>query len=607
MSQLTGGRVLRRALREQAGRITGSAVLSTGHQAGEALVPVVIGVVVDRAVGTGSPEALLLWIGVLALVFTTLSFSFRFGARLGERAAEQAGHRLRVRVTERVLDPRGGADTGRLPGALASIATGDAGRVGMVALVLPLGVAAIAGLAVGAVALLRVSLPLGLLVLLGTPLMMLLAHLLGRPLQRRSEEEQERAAHAAGLAADLVGGLRVLKGIGAERAAAERYRLSSRAALTATLHAAGAKARHDGTLLAVNGLFLALVALLGGRLAADGDISIGALVAAVGMAQYLTGPLSLMVWVNGELAQGRGSAGRIAEVLNSPPAVGGDAELPGPVKGQVTVHGLTHAGLDGLDLDVPAGAFVGIVATDPAHADALVACLSREREPARGTVTLDGLDLSGVDPDAVRGALLVAAHDADLFEGSLRADIDPAGAVRAGTDPAGAVRPSTDPAAAQGGRADSGPRTRPDGPRVPAPREGAGHTDRLARALAASAADEVAAALPGGLDGLVGERGRTLSGGQRQRVALARALATDPPVLVLHEPTTAVDAVTESRIAQGVRRLREGRTTVVITTSPALLSTADTVHLVEGGAVTASGTHEQLVREHAAYRAAVLA
>ncbi|MEV4412668.1 ABC transporter ATP-binding protein [Catellatospora sp. NPDC049609] len=559
MPQLTGGRVLRQSLREQARRITGSAVLSTGHQAGEALVPVVIGVVVDRAVGSGSTGSLLLWIGVLAAVFATLSYSFRFGARLGERAAEQAGHRLRVRVTERVLDARGGADTGRLPGALASVATGDAGRVGMVALVMPLGIAAIAGLAVGAVALLRVSLPLGLLVLLGTPLMMVLAHLLGRPLQRRSEEEQERAAHAAGLAADLVGGLRVLKGIGAERAAADRYRLSSRAALTATLHAAGAKARHDGTLLAVNGLFLALVALVGGRLAADGEISIGALVSAVGMAQYLVGPLSLMVWVNGELAQGRASAGRIAEVLNSPPAVGGEAPLPGPVKGQVTVRGLTHSGLAGLDLDVPAGAFVGVVTADPAHADALIECLGREREPAAGTVTLDGHDLSTLDPDAVRGALLVAAHDADLFEGTLRDDIRPGGG------------------------------------------------DGLGLVLSASAADEVAATLPGGLDGLLGEGGRTLSGGQRQRVALARALAADPPVLVLHEPTTAVDAVTESRIAHGVRRLREGRTTVVITTSPALLATADTVRFVAGGTVTAAGTHDELVRAHDAYRAAVLA
>lgn len=566
MSQTTGGRVLRETLRGQAGRIAGSAALSTGHQAGEALVPVMIGVVVDRAVGTGDAGSLLLWLAVLGGVFLTLSFSFRFGARLGERAAEQAGHALRVRLTDRVLDRRGGADTGRLPGALASIATSDAARVGMVALAAAMGVAAIAGLLVGAVALLRVSLPLGLLVLLGTPAMLGLAHLLGRPLQRRSEVEQDRAAHAAGLAADMVGGLRVLKGIGAERAAAERYRLSSRAALTATLHAARAKSWHDGTLLIVNGLFLALVALVGGRLAADGAISIGALIAAVGMAQYLIGPLSLIVWVNGELAQGRASAGRIAEVLSSAPAVGGDQPLPGPVTGRLALRGLTHGGLRGLDLEVAAGQLVGVVAADAAHAEALVDLLGRECEPAAGVITLDGHDVSGLDPDAVRGALLVAAHDAELFEGTLRDNVTPA-------EP--------------GHRA-------------------AGRDDLLAPALAASGADEVAGTLPGGVDGPLGERGRSLSGGQRQRVALARALAADAPVLVLHEPTTAVDAVTELRIVTGVRRLRQGRTTVVITTSPALLAAADTVHFVADGAVLASGTHDQLVSAHPGYRAAVL-
>lgn len=572
MPQLTGGRVLREALRGQAGRITGSALLSTGHQAGEAMVPVVIGVVVDRAVGTGSSSELLVWLAVLGAVFVTLSFSFRFGARLGERAAEQAGHVLRVRLTDRVLDARGGADTGRLPGALASVATSDAGRVGMVALALPLGVAGILGLVVGAVALLRVSLPLGLLVLLGTPLMMGLAHLLGRPLQRRSEVEQDRIAHTAGLAADMVGGLRVLKGIGAERAAAERYRLSSRAALTATVHAARAKSWHDGTLLAVNGLFLAIVALVGGRLAADGTISVGALIAAVGMAQYLIGPLSMLVWVNGELAQGRGSAVRIAEVLSSPPAVGGDRSLPGPVTGRLAVRGLSHGGLRDLDLDVTAGQLVGVVTADPAHAEALVDLLGREREPHSGTITLDGHDLSTLDPEAVRAALLVAAHDAELFEGTLRDNV---------LAPSGAAA-------------------------LPHQRTGEADT-LLTAALTASGADEVAATLAGGVDGALAERGRSLSGGQRQRVVLARALAADAPVLVLHEPTTAVDAVTELRIVHGVRRLREGRTTVVITTSPALLAAADTVHFVADGAVTASGTHEQLVREHTGYRATVLA
>ena len=124
--------------------------------------------------------------------------------------------------------------------------------------------------------------------------------------------------------------------------------------------------------------------------------------------------------------------------------------------------------------------------------------------------------------------------------------------------------------------------------------------------LTASAADEVAATLPSGTATTVTERGRSLSGGQRQRVALARALATEAPVLVLHDPTTAVDTVTEARIAAGVANLRRTRTTIVVTTSPALLTVTDRVVLLEDGRVAAEGTHAELVRTEAAYRAAVL-
>ena len=123
--------------------------------------------------------------------------------------------------------------------------------------------------------------------------------------------------------------------------------------------------------------------------------------------------------------------------------------------------------------------------------------------------------------------------------------------------------------------------------------------------LTACAADDVVDSLAGGLDAEVGERGRWLSGGQRQRLILARALATEAPVLVLHDPTTAVDSVTEDRIAGGVHRHRAGRTTVLVTSSPALLARCDRVLLVRGGAVAASGTHVSLV-DDADYRAAVL-
>jgi putative ABC transport system ATP-binding protein len=111
--------------------------------------------------------------------------------------------------------------------------------------------------------------------------------------------------------------------------------------------------------------------------------------------------------------------------------------------------------------------------------------------------------------------------------------------------------------------------------------------------------------LPAGLDTELGEGGRTLSGGQRQRVALARALATHAPVLVLHDPTTAVDAATEHRIAAGIANLRAGRTTLLVTSSPALLARCHRVLLVDGGEIVASGEHAGLVAD-ARYREAVL-
>jgi ABC-type multidrug transport system fused ATPase/permease subunit len=139
-------------------------------------------------------------------------------------------------------------------------------------------------------------------------------------------------------------------------------------------------------------------------------------------------------------------------------------------------------------------------------------------------------------------------------------------------------------------------------------RDTLGGADDAAREVAvhvASASDAVDS-LDGGLDGELEERGRALSGGQRQRLALARAVLRDPEVLVLVEPTSAVDAHTEARIAQRLAAHRAGRTTVVVTASPLLLDTADAVLFVQGGKVTATGRHRDLLRTHPAYRDVVL-
>ncbi|MFJ4824706.1 ABC transporter ATP-binding protein [Streptomyces bacillaris] len=617
----TSGRgVIRRAVAGQRRDVVVGSLLGAAHQTGEALVPVLIGLIVDRAVVRPDGEALALWLVVLAVVYAMLSYGFRFGARAGERAAEQAAHHLRLDVVRRVLAPHGGAEAGRPPGALVNVATEDARRVGALNMALTLGIAAVVGVVAGAVLLLRASVPLGLLVLVGAPVLMALGHYLARPLEHRSEAEQERAAHASGVAADLVAGVRVLKGLRAERAAVARYRATSQASREANVRAARAAALQTGLMLTLTGAFIALVALVGGRLVLSGSIGLGALVSAVGLALFLPGPIAVLAWVGAELAKARASAARIADVLAAPgETTGGTAEpaTPGtalraasgtgasaaglsgpatsasaagptgpdasaaatagpdtsattgpdapataatPTSGELRLHRLGHGGLDGIDLTVRAGEHLGIVVTDTADAATLLRCLARRCDPDRGRVELDGTPLTELAPAVLRSTLLVAEHDAQLFDGTLLDNVT--AAAPAGADP----HPAMD----------------------------------------AAAVDEVAATLPGGTAGRIGERGSSLSGGQRQRVALARALAADRSVLVVHDPTTAVDAATEARIATGIRRARAGRTTVLVTSSPALLAATDRVVLIDGGTVTAEAPHEDLVRDHPVYRSAVL-
>ncbi|MEU0379592.1 ABC transporter ATP-binding protein [Streptomyces cyaneofuscatus] len=560
-ADMSGRGVIRRAVAGQRRDVVVGSLLGAAHQTGEALVPVLIGLIVDRAVVRPDGGALALWLVVLAVVYAMLSYGFRFGARAGERAAEQAAHQLRLDVVRRVLAPHGGAEAGRPPGALVNVATEDARRVGALNMALTLGIAAVVGVVAGAVLLLRASVPLGLLVLIGAPVLMALGHYLARPLEHRSQAEQERAAHASGVAADLVAGVRVLKGLRAEHAAVARYRSTSQASREANVRAARAAALQTGLMLTLTGAFIALVALVGGRLVLSGSIGLGALVSAVGLALFLPGPIAVLAWVGAELAKARASAARIADVLAAPgETTGGTTEPATPASGELRLHGLGHAGLHGIDLTVRPGEHLGIVVTDTADAATLLHCLARRCDPDRGHVELDGTPVTELAPAALRSALLVAEHDAQLFDGTLLDNVT--AAAPAGADP----QPAMD----------------------------------------AAAVDEVAATLPGGTAGRIGERGSSLSGGQRQRVALARALAADRPVLVIHDPTTAVDAATEARIATGIRRARTGRTTVLVTSSPALLAATDRVVLIDGGTITAEAPHEDLVRDHPVYRTAVL-
>ncbi|MTD15735.1 ATP-binding cassette domain-containing protein [Nakamurella sp. YIM 132087] len=561
----TGNDLLRRTLRRHRARLAGACALISVWQVCEALVPVAIGIVIDRVVATGDLPGLGVAVLGMAVLFAVLSFSYRFGARLSWRVLQTETHRIRTEIADLVLSPDG-LRTDRKPGEVLSLATGDAELSTYVVRQLAQAFAAICGLVVAVVLLLRIDLVLGLVVAVGTPLVLLTTRWLAPALSRRTAEAQEKIAGVSGLATDLVAGLRPLKGIGAERTAVRRYRAASREAAAAGV----STARSQGLLYGVTGsaslVFLAVVTLLAGLAAVDGRLSIGELIAVIGLAQFLAEPLQQAAGTISALAGSRAAADRLVTFLNCPPLeTHGAAGLPdraGPA--ELRLDEVVAGPLRGLDLHAAPGEFVAVVADDPAVAGAVLGLLQGAQLPQDGAASLAGIPIGDLASTTLRSQLLVCPHRVDLFEGTLLDNVDPAGDLTA---------------------------------------------ERLEQVLVASAADDVVALQPEGLQAHVAANGVTLSGGQQQRIALARALAADRPVLVLDDPTTAVDAVTEVRIAEGIVRHRHSgpdrRTTVVLTTSPALLARADRVVVVRDGRAVSVGVHADLVHD-ADYAGAVL-
>jgi ABC-type multidrug transport system fused ATPase/permease subunit len=512
-----------------------AALLVAIHQVCETLVPVVMGQAIDRAVATRDFDALWRWLLVLAAVFAVLTVSARFGGRIGQAGMLAVQHRMRTRVTDRILDVRGVGGQQRTPGDMLNIATSDVEQLarGIAVMVYPIG--HVAAVVFGAIMLLSVSWPLGLAILIGAPVILWLLDKGSGPLRRRSFEEQRVAGAAAGTATDLVTGIRVVKGIGADAEASRRYLGASRRALDGVLRSARAEGAYVGTMEFASGLLIVGVAVAAGAMAVTGSLTVGQLITVVGVTQVIMGPLAALgsnmgaVW-----AAAVASAERVLSVLQAPPAVDtGDRGAPGD--SAVEFDSLTAGHACDLDLSIAAGTFV-VVHTDAETTADLVAVLSRSRHPEHGRVLIGGVDLFDLGSDAARRSMRVAPHASHLFEGTV-ADNIAAG--------------------------------------IPV---GASDTDaKVTRAVFAAACDDVARVLPAGLDTPVGEAGRLLSGGQRQRVSLARALAAPADVLVLVDPTTAVDSVTEATIAERLPELRRGQTTVVFTRSPAFTAAADDV------------------------------
>ncbi|MFE2224927.1 ABC transporter transmembrane domain-containing protein [Streptomyces kronopolitis] len=559
----TGGAFLRwlcaRQLRGQLAALAWG-LLDVG---GIAATPLAVGLAVQAVVDRDGGRLLLSGGLVLALGLLTA-----LGAVMLHRAAVTNWITAVARMQQllaRKTTELGAAMTRRVAaGEIAAVSTGDLEKIGwFVEALSRFGASAVttAGLCV---ALACYQPTLGALVALGVPVMALAALPLLPPAIRRADAQRDKAGHATELASDTVAGLRVLRGIGGEELFLGRYRSASQEVRRAAVRSARMWSLISAVQVLLPGLLLLAVVWYGARLALDGTIGVGELVTLYSAVAFLLFPLRHFEEIAQAYAFARPSANRTARVLAQHRPAGEHPEDAAAPTGEL------HDPVSGLT--APAGRLTAVVCGDPDAAGRLAEHLgghppSADDDTHGGppSVVLGGTPLDRLPRDAARRAVLVQDKDPMLLSGTLGELLD-----------------------------------------VPA----SGRVD-AARALAAAQCGDVLTALAQAsaddsgdpMRTHITERGRSLSGGQRQRLALARSLVTDPEVLVLDEPTSAVDAHTESRIADGLRELRSGRTTVVFTSSPLLLDRADEVVFLQDGTVAARATHRELLHLHPAYRA----
>ena len=552
-----------------------------------ALTPWLLGRAVDAGVVSGDPSATLGWVALLLLVIVVgvvggilfHTFAVRmwllgiYGIqRRVSRQAVHLGHVLNRRVPT---------------GEVLSVASSDSDQFGATVDSFGHVIASAVSFLLASVLMMTTSPSLGLVVLIATPVLLLASTPVLRPLTRAQSAERTESSSLTTMATDIATGLRILRGIGGERTFARNYERQSQKVRNLGVRLGTWQAVVEAISILLSGLLLVALVYLGSRQMFDGTLTVGQLISFFGYAVFLTTPMQTFFdfaqkWVQGLVAAQKTLSFLGADVpwRSAGAAPGDEPVLHDEVSG-VMVRPRRMLGIVSADPDASAaladrlGRYLPDSAVEAADEDeelkgrALKAA-RRERIAERSRraaadeelasrpwgVTADGVDYSEVDMTELRRRVVVSHTGAQLFSGTLQTAVDPWGT----------------------------------------------HTrEQAERALVVASGEDIYDAMPGGWQGRIDEKGRGLSGGQRQRLVLARTLVLDPETLILVEPTSAVDAHTEARIAERLAAHRRGRTTVVVTASPLMLRHCDEISVLAGGREVARGSHDEL-RSHPDYR-----
>jgi ATP-binding cassette subfamily B protein len=533
---------------------------------GKISVPILVRFGIDRGIEQGDKlwfwASLVAVAGVLAGTFTALRRFYAF------REARWTETRLRERLFSHIMSLHIGYHDRSQTGQLMSRSSSDLTQIQAFVVMIPITLSNLAMILAVAVILFATDPWLALVALAPLPLVNIAGRKFSEAIHPAVLAVQAEQADLATVVEESVGGVRVIKGFGAESVQGAKLRKEADDIQRESVKAARIRAKYLPAIDLLPQLGLIAVLGFGGMQVINGDLTLGQLVQFNFYVALLVAPLRMLGMT---IAWGQRAAvalQRVNEVLEITPEVvdpTNPVDLPqGPAVGAVRFDSVTFgydpdlAVLAGFDLTLAAGESVAIVGATGSGKSTVARLLVRFYDVDRGAVSIDGVDVRDLTVHDVRRAVGIVFEDTLLFHDSVAANIAFA-----------------EPEATE---------------------------DQIERAARLSGAHDFIMGLPDAYDTVLGERGFSLSGGQRQRIAIARAILADPRILVLDDATSAVDPSKEHEIRAAMATVMEGRTTIVIAHRPGTIALADTVVLLDEGKVVASGTHERMLLDEPRYR-----
>jgi subfamily B ATP-binding cassette protein HlyB/CyaB len=381
-------------------------------------------------------------------------------------------------------------------------------------------------------------------------------------LKRRLDEKFTRGSENQAFLVERVGGIETIKAMAVEPHTQRRWEELLSAYVRSAFRVGNVAQIGSQLAHLVNKIVLAATLWVGARLVIEGGLTVGELIAFNMLSARVSGPILRIAQLWQDFQQARISIERLGDILNThTDGAANSAKLNLPVlKGEIKFEDVSFRYrpdapdvIRGQSVSFAAGEVVGIVGSSGSGKSTLAKLVQRMYVPSMGKITIDGLDISQVDPSALRRMIGVVLQENTLFTGTIRENI-------ALADPGSPLQ-------------------------------------RIMTAAQLAGAHDFITALPQGYDSLVGERGATLSGGQRQRIAIARALIANPRILIFDEATSALDVESEAAIQANMERICKGRTVLIIAHRLSAVRHAHRILTVERGEIVEDGPPDQLLRQ----------